>query len=429
MKKYIRLGWYMFLNNVRLNSLQIVQITLTILVGCYMISLFSIIGSSRKALSKLLDSNFAYYMDSDEVNYHLMRSYEDHSHESGQFDDEQDVHFESENGTEMVRKGRDISGENLSNVLFRAKSFSTDGQIGESALQIIAYDPGLIDYVHMPMRKGRFVTSTRKGSVVEAVVGEQSDYRVGSKYKLMLYGVDSNGELKEKETEILIVGKYCEPAQILQTNGVSMVASSSVICDIVSKKTDGIDSIILCTNEIDDFIPYFFNQSNNEYIVFDEDIKQSVYESNVDKLQELGIVATTTSIKMQDDAEIINTLKTYLPLLVFLSILSFAGIVGISIINMRRYLRMFAIYFLCGCTWDGCKRIVLVYLAMMGGVLLGASAFCLWLMNRSAFLGFVLTNGCFRYALLIVAMFFLVSLITPLWMLHNKTPLDARRMK
>ena len=339
--KYIKLGYLLFLKNLKLNFIVVFEIIAMILVGVNMISLVSIGVQATSLVQPLTNSKFVYYMSTENyLDIITMDSLDNNkTNESEKLD--------------------------IKNVDFRTRIFITDASCidkVDSTIKVYAYNKSLIDFLEIPLKDGVwFGETTKNNSIIDAVSTANDLFEVGDIVFLRLYAQD----LKTKEIKVRIIGVLDNPAYLPNTQHISQSAFSLTLFNDVSYNKTGEPTILINSEDIADIETIFLNATKSEYIVFNNDISNEEYQENIKNLSENGLVATSDDIKENDGAWIVSLLKENLPMIIFLFAISIIGLLSISIINMANYIKTFSIYFICGATLKDCYKVIVSYLFIM----------------------------------------------------------------
>lgn len=339
--KYIKLGYLLFLKNLKLNFIVIFEIIAMILVGVNMISLVSIGVQASVLVQPLTSSKFVYYMSTE--------NYLDIINMDSSHDD----------------KKNNSENPDIENVKFRTRIFITDASCiskDDSPVKVYAYNKSLIDFLKIPLKDGEwYAEQTENNSVIDAVSTSNKLFEVGDIVVLKLH----TQNLKPKEIKVRIIGVLDDPAYLPNTQHISQSAFSLTLFSDVSYNKIGEPTILINSEDIVDIENTFLNATKSEFIVFNDDITNEEYQDNIRNLSENGLVATSDDIKQNDKEWVVSLLKENLPMIIFLFVISIIGLLSISIINMANYVKTFSIYFICGATLKDCYKVVISYLLIM----------------------------------------------------------------
>lgn len=405
--KYVKLGYLMLIKNFGLNFVVIFQIVAMVLVGVNLTSMLSIQTRAAERIAPLTERNFVYYMSVDNFLNHI------------DFDAE---HLSEADKTES--EATDVLS-NLTNVQFHSRIFQTDAILNgdpNAYAYVYACNQALLDVLDFPLKNGSwFGGTTKNGDVIDAVANANSAFKTGD---IITLTVKTKG--KEKVTfKVRIIGTLKNPAYMPSATHIGQALFSLSLAEEVTFQKTGLPTLLINANDLERIEHIFYNAPVNEYIVFNGDISEAEYRNNLQTLTSNGLVATAESIAAGDNEFISNTLRENLPMIIFLFVLSVTGLVSISVINMSNYLKTFAIYFICGCTWRECYKIIVSYLSM---ILFWASALTLLLTAIFMKTDFVLLAAIeinaysVSWFVAVLLLYLGISLIVPAFVLKKSTP-------
>ncbi len=162
-------------------------------------------------------------------------------------------------------------------------------------------------------------------------------------------------------------------------------------------------------------------------LVYIDSIDDETFLSLKDELRKDSYVVKLEQAKRNTLQEIRETMVKYLPIMIPLFLIGFLGVVCISILNTLKYMRNFAIFFICGMGWKNTILICLSYIAyIISGVLILCIPGYVWLKDLLDTGGIMAANNyLFTFgALLFVA---LLSLVTPFLLIRKEEPIKVLR--
>ncbi|MEG0547126.1 MAG: hypothetical protein RR552_08120 [Oscillospiraceae bacterium] len=377
-----------------------------------MISLLSIGIEASSTLTPLTESKFVYYM-----------SIENHLNALSVFEGNGNMSL-------MERKNNQSTPENLNltNVKFKTRIFQTDATVNGEASEyanIYAYSKEMIDCLKLPLKKGNwFERETKNDGIIDAVSTADSQFKVGDIVDLTMGAKDG----KKVNIKVRIIGNLKNPAYVPTASHIGQLMFSLSLLDDVTFNKLGIPALLINSGDIEGIEKIFLNTPKNEYIVFNDDISKEEYDANLKELSSKGLIATSEDINRVDNEWTTSTLKENLPMIIFLAILSFTGLICIAVINMTNYLKTFSIYFICGCTWKNCYKIIASYLSII----------FLWTFSLTLLLALIFTKIqtpmfslieitplSFIWFISVILLYLAISLIVPLFVLKRATPKEG----
>jgi hypothetical protein len=162
-------------------------------------------------------------------------------------------------------------------------------------------------------------------------------------------------------------------------------------------------------------------------LVYIDSIDDETFLSLKDELRKDSYVVKLEQAKRNTLQEIRETMVEYLPIMIPLFLIGFLGVVCISILNTLKYMRTFAIFFICGMRWKDSILICLSYIAyIISGVLILCIPGYVWLKDLLDTGGIMAANNyLFTLGALLAVM--LLSLVTPFLLIRKEEPIMVLR--
>ena len=162
-------------------------------------------------------------------------------------------------------------------------------------------------------------------------------------------------------------------------------------------------------------------------LVYIDSIDDETFLSLKDELRKDSYVVKLEQAKRNTLQEIRETMVKYLPIMIPLFLIGFLGVVCISILNTLKYMRTFAIFFICGMRWKDSILICLSYIAyIISGVLILCIPGYVWLKDLLDTGGIMAANNyLFTLGALLAVM--LLSLVTPFLLIRKEEPIKVLR--
>ena len=162
-------------------------------------------------------------------------------------------------------------------------------------------------------------------------------------------------------------------------------------------------------------------------LVYIDSIDDETFLSLKDELRKDSYVVKLEQAKRNTLQEIRETMVKYLPIMIPLYLIGFLGVVCISILNTLKYMRTFAIFFICGMRW---KDSILICLSYIAYIILGVLILCIpgyvWLKDLLDTGGIMAANNyLFTLGALLAVM--LLSLVTPFLLIRKEEPIMVLR--
>ena len=173
---------------------------------------------------------------------------------------------------------------------------------------------------------------------------------------------------------------------------------------------------------------------NREYdthllISYGSDVSDEVKEKNKEYLETIGKVECDFSeIVSATKNEMNNDIMKMLPIILVAVIVVLSGLTGSVAISTMKQVKNFGIFFLCGCRWKDCFKIisanVLIVFALSGLLTVGGVV-CMQLMNFNYLIGASFELNNLLISIGIMAFMFLMSIIMPYAVIKGTSPVET----
>jgi|GEM_PF-1796970 len=188
--------------------------------------------------------------------------------------------------------------------------------------------------------------------------------------------------------------------------------------------------ILLCSGLDDEYITSIDNTSG--LIYFDEDMNQAEFKQIAEDLREIGYVEKVSELRTAEHEQLQYRLKMDLPLfLSFLSI-SLIGLISITLLNAKKQIKVFSIYYLCGCRW---KRSIWIYMIYFSSLVV--IAFIVYIIGMSVsysadkigkYYMYQLTSRGVLASLAVCLLFSIISTLIPFFNIKKNSLTEIRKV-
>jgi hypothetical protein len=277
----------------------------------------------------------------------------------------------------------------------------------------------------MPLESGTWYNKVpKKDGVINCVsISDKAGFEVGEILELEIYFIHNDETITQT---FQIVGAMGKRGRVLAFTGSSNdPAYDSLLYNYDS--TDGYNetALIFDKNDIAGFDSSQYWHSNR--LIFLDSSNDTSFMSLKDELSKYSYVVKLEQAKTNTLQEVRRVMMGFLPIIIPLFLIGFLGVVCISILNTLKYMRNFAIFFICGMRWKDSILICLSYIAyIISGVLILCIPGYVWLKDLLDTGGIMAANNyLFTFgALLFVA---LLSLVTPFLLIRKEEPIMVLR--
>ena len=349
MKNDLKFGFRMFVQNLKMNSLVVLQIALALCLGFSLLSCISAVERSSQIFRNFKNAKAVYYDDTTYLDTATMRA--------------------------LGVEAEDVDGrltEPLEQVKFRSMVTKTTVLFDEKDVELYGMDHNLASLFDIPVTKGVWLDKAESNSVIQAVVSPNSGLKVGETATLSYFDEDEDGNIQRNPMSIHVVGILSNPI-LIPSPGCGGIPNSFSFCESEVNVDKNTAMMIIST----DTLPAStveklnaFKHVKSEYIVFEDDIDDATYQHNLDLIAKKGEMATPSEMIEQDELYLKTELAQYLPMEIIFLVLSLLGVVCSAFFCINNNLHNFSVYFVCGSTWKHCKRMIAGYLTISVGCIL-----------------------------------------------------------
>ena len=137
-----------------------------------------------------------------------------------------------------------------------------------------------------------------------------------------------------------------------------------------------------------------------------------------------------TTIHNNSYEYLMNIYRRMLPMIIVVNIIVIAGLIGSAAIFTIKYKRYFGIFFLCGCRWKDCIKIIMAYLSIIycAAVILTFFAFAVMkLINLDYLIGTEYSYNNLLFSFLELILMYLLAIILPHTIIKTTSPVETLR--
>jgi len=162
-------------------------------------------------------------------------------------------------------------------------------------------------------------------------------------------------------------------------------------------------------------------------ITYPENTSIEIIESDIEKLQDNSLINkiyNLADINANSKAFIFDDLYTYLPLLIIVIIFVIISAVSVNTIMIKKQMRTYSVYYICGLTWKRCAVISLMVSLITSSISLLMVLFSLLLINESDFKNYsALSIGIAPIVscLCMLIIYTFIAWLIPLFVVRKKT--------
>ena len=392
---YVRLGLTLFRKRFFTSLVIILQLFVTILAANILIFIYN---------ENMKDINIMKNFDTDRT-YLWMKV---------AFEEDEDIKREHLSRLEETSSVRGVES------ILSCGSFYNDVQI-----DLYGYGENTGNLINMPLESGTWYNKVpKKDGVINCVsISDKAGFEVGEILELEIYFIHNDETITQT---FQIVGAMGKRGRVLAFTGSSSdPAYDSLLYNYDS--TDGYNetALIFDKNDIAGFDSSQYWYSNR--LIFLDSSNDTSFMSLKDELSKYSYVVKLEQAKTNTLQEVRRVMMEFLPIIIPLFLIGFLGVVCISILNTLKYMRNFAIFFICGMRWKDSILICLSYIAyIISGVLILCIPGYVWLKDLLDTGGIMAANNyLFTLGALLAVM--LLSLVTPFLLIRKEEPIKVLR--
>ncbi len=392
---YVRLGLTLFRKRFFTSLVIILQLFVTILAANILIFIYN---------ENMKDINIMKNFDTDRTYLWMKVAYEE----------DEDIKREHLSRLEETSSVRGVES------ILSCGSIYNDVQIN-----LYGYGENTGNLINMPLESGTWYNKVpKKDGVINCVsISDKAGFEVGEILELEIYFIHNDEAITQT---FQIVGAMGKRGRVLAFTGSSSdPAYDSLLYNYDS--TDGYNetALIFDKNDIAGFDSSQYWYSNR--LIFLDSSNDTSFMSLKDELSKYSYVVKLEQAKTNTLQEVRRVMMGFLPIIIPLFLIGFLGVVCISILNTLKYMRNFAIFFICGMRW---KDSILICLSYIAYIILGVLILCIpgyvWLKDLLDTGGIMAANNyLFTLGALLAVM--LLSLVTPFLLIRKEEPIKVLR--
>lgn len=170
------------------------------------------------------------------------------------------------------------------------------------------------------------------------------------------------------------------------------------------------------------------------FIRFDDSISDRDMENNTAYLKQFGTVRDEfgkenfQTLAYRSQQELNNIYLRMLPIVLAAAVVVMAGIIGSAAMTAVRQKRSFGIYYLCGCEWKDCAKIIMAFLTILfvfAAILTGAAIAVMKWMNMDALIGSVYGWNNLLISIAELVLMYVLAALFPHHLIRSSSPVET----
>ena len=298
------------------------------------------------------------------------------------------------------------------------KDYNTDG------VNLFYVDHNVFEKLRMPLAAGRWASSKKnENGEVEIVISGGTDAALDRVYsmpfgKVKVVGILTDntyvppGEYPQNVEDKLSIFDYYKPFDChISTRAPFALADQNLF--------EGMDGV---------------SWDSAWFISYEDGLSEEDMAYNTNYLKQFGQVRdqygeeTFTTLAAQSEAYLNDIYMRMLPILIAAAVVILAGLVGSIAVSTLKQIKNFAIFFLCGCRWKDCVRIIMAYLTMLFAAAAVLTVLCIAVMkiiNMDYLIGSVYDLNNLIVSVAEIAVMYLLAFILPHHIIKTTSPVET----
>ena len=301
---------------------------------------------------------------------------------------------------------------------------------GADSIDYYLVDDEIFSKLRLPLAQGRWASSEKTSNgEIEIVVSGGTDAKLGNVYdtpagKLKVVGIltdntyipPGQGYEEEHEGGLPPVERNIFGYYLPFDTEVSMIPS---FC-IADKK--------LFENAPD---KYNWIEGGDWFVSYGSGLTDKQIKSNTEYLSTIGYVEDKwdfSTIVDESNKKLNDIYLRMLPIMITAVVVVLAGLIGSVAMSTIRQMKTFGIFFICGCRWRDCIKIISANIIIVFGIaviLAIAGGFAMSTMNLEYLIGFSLDWNNLIFSIGILGVMYLMSVILPHNIIKSSSPVET----
>lgn len=288
-------------------------------------------------------------------------------------------------------------------------------------------DHDIFSKMRMPLQAGRWPSSEKtKNDEIEIVISGGTDAQLNQVY--------NTERGKMKVVGILTESTYIPPADRNYGNMDHPLSLFDLYQSYDPSVATTLPFALTDQNLLNPDDEIVFIPEGLWFISFGQSLSDEDFQSNIEYLSKYGTISgidkpdTFSSIDAQSQQDMRDVYLRMLPIVLAAAIVVMSGLIGSIAIAAIRQKKNFSIYFLCGCRWKDCTKIMLAYLSILfalAAVLTVLAIVVMKFMNMDALIGSVYGWNNVLFTVLEIAVMYLLAMILPHRIIKSSSPVES----
>ena len=170
------------------------------------------------------------------------------------------------------------------------------------------------------------------------------------------------------------------------------------------------------------------------FILYEDGLSEDDIAYNTNYLKQFGQIRDMygeenfSTLSEQSEKYLNDIYTRMLPIVIAAAVVILAGLIGSVAISTIKQIKNFGIFFLCGCRWKDCTRIIIAYLTILFSVAAVLTVLCILVMkiiNMDYLIGSVYEMNNLVISIAEIAVMYLLAIILPHNIIKTTSPVET----
>jgi len=344
--KTLFLSFKMFFKKPILNIILILEL---VLVSTAFVIVINIIDYSNNYLNTLQESNYRFlycssfgqdtgtsYAEQLESKYHSFPYF------AGVLKNEYQVAFF--NSDKKIKALQNILNKTDNNEEITDAEYNDLACEPKDFADVYYFDNVTLEAFRYPMLKGKWMQKSTDSNVIPCVIGGEYSKKYNAGDTINTYVLDKSKNIVE--VKYYISGILANPQYLINTSraGINHTFKASDIFDVINQK----QMFLIAAKTTDEFDTTPIG-TNSTIMYINKNCPQEELDNLVAKIGK-GYVCTDIDIINSEKENVNEYMKVFTPFILIMFIVSFFGILSMTMMMTFKSIDVYKIYYICGCT-------------------------------------------------------------------------------
>ena len=418
--RYFKLAYDIFINKFLFNLLIILEIAAMLILTNTVIATYNSKKMLYEPYKEMLSHNGVVFMDA--------------GFEEGFYDDKKEIQeiYEKYNYLyypaiiEMFKKNLKGNVEityTVNNGLEGGPLSTMEGYNADS-VNIFYIDHNIFKKLRMPLATGKWASSEKnENGEIEMVISGGTNAVLDKVYDTPLG--------KIKVVGILTDNTYVPPSEFPE-NINDKLSIFNYYKPFDCRVSTRAPFALIDQNLLNNTIGFRFNSA--WFISYEDGLSDEDIAYNTNYLKQFGQVRDVygeenfSTLSEQSEKYLNDIYTRMLPIVIAAAVVILAGLIGSVAISTIKQIKNFGIFFLCGCRWKDCTRIIIAYLTILFSVAAVLTVLCIAVMkiiNMDYLIGSVYEMNNLAISIAEIAVMYLLAIILPHNIIKTTSPVET----